>query len=221
MIGFPTNTNPGALRADRLLIEGVERVLVDIPGCPLILTTDSPYRRHGDNNWWSFLVQVDRQDTYDEGHVEVQSNHSATRCVRIRLDNGLDHRTPPINGVDDASFTDSVMGIDRDANSDSDTRRRQSKLNLRQSSRQSMRSQSTTFSNRRPSLFRRHHHQAVNRLFNRRCAQGERLANPSYTPHQTHSRSPQSAPPSASTPPPLPSPDPHSPRWQHCRLAKC
>ena len=64
----------GMTRADRLFIEGVERVLIDIPGCPLILTTDSPYPRQGDNNWWSFVVQVDRQDTY---HEEMSS------CNRI------------------------------------------------------------------------------------------------------------------------------------------
>lgn len=55
----------GASRADRLFIEGVERVLIDVPGCPLILTTDQPYERLAEYNWWSFLVEVDRQDTYE------------------------------------------------------------------------------------------------------------------------------------------------------------
>ena len=137
----------GMTRANRLFIEGVERVLIDIPGCPLILTTDSPYPRQGDNNWWSFVVQVDRQDTYHEEMSSCNRIIQLHAAFRIRLDNGLDHRTQSIDGVDDARFADSVMGIDRDANSDSDTD--VSKLNPRQSSRQSMRSQSTTFSNRR------------------------------------------------------------------------
>ena len=47
----------GRSRTDRLFIDGVERVLIDVPGCPLILTTDHPYRRHGEDNWWSFVVK--------------------------------------------------------------------------------------------------------------------------------------------------------------------
>ena len=64
----------GALRADRLFIEGVERVLIDVPGCPLILTTNGPYRRLAEDNWWSFIVQVDRHDTYDQ---------DMSRCHRV------------------------------------------------------------------------------------------------------------------------------------------
>ena len=56
----------GASRADRLFIEGIERVLIDVPGCPLILTTDRPYQRLAEHSWWSFLVEVDRQDTYEQ-----------------------------------------------------------------------------------------------------------------------------------------------------------
>ena len=66
----------GRSRTDRLFIDGVERVLIDVPGCPLILTTDHRYRRPGDHNWWSFVVQVDRQDTYDQDmsrcHLVIQ-----------------------------------------------------------------------------------------------------------------------------------------------------
>ena len=106
----------GMTRADRLFIEGVERVLIDIPGCPLILTTDHPYRRPAEDNWWSFIVQVDRHDTYDQDMSRCNRVIQLHACIRIRLDNGLDHRAQPIDGIDDASFADSVVGIDRDAN---------------------------------------------------------------------------------------------------------
>ena len=106
----------GRSRTDRLFIDGVERVLIDVPGCPLILTTDHRYRRPGDHNWWSFVVQVDRQDTYDQDmsrcHLVIQEYAAFTigwipvLIIELRL----------FDGLDASRFGDSVVGIDRDAN---------------------------------------------------------------------------------------------------------
>ena len=121
MIGCPTNTNPVRCALIVCSSRGVERVLIDVPGCPLILTTDSPYPRQGDRQLVEFRSTSRSARHLRPRHVEVQPNHSATRCIRIRLDNGLDLRAQPTDGIDDARFADSVVGIDRDANSDSDT----------------------------------------------------------------------------------------------------
>ncbi len=59
--------NRGNVRSnygERLFIEGVERALIDIPGCPLILMTDKPYRRLAEDNWWSLIVPHEREETY-------------------------------------------------------------------------------------------------------------------------------------------------------------
>ncbi len=57
---------------DRLFAEDVERALIDIPGCSLILTTDKPYRRLAKDNWWRLIVPHDREDTYDSDMLQCE-----------------------------------------------------------------------------------------------------------------------------------------------------
>ena len=64
--------NSQSTYADRLFRNDAERALVDMPGCPFIVTTSRPIRSLTQSRWWGMIVPHDREDTYRDDMLRCQ-----------------------------------------------------------------------------------------------------------------------------------------------------
>ena len=91
---------------ERLFVEDVERALIDVPGCPLILTTDKPYRRLAEGNWWSLIVPHEREENYRSDML---------RCERVFLNELTQDSDEKLNG-EVRALEDEIKQLEKDGN---------------------------------------------------------------------------------------------------------